>query len=87
MLTLKYADSRRVAYRLAVVVSKKVSKSAVVRNRIRRRIYEQVRREFQKSPPRRPADMVITVFDESFKSMPAENLQAAVASLLKKTAT
>jgi len=85
MLTLKYAESRKPSYRLAVVVSKKVSKSAVVRNRIRRRIYEQVRREFQETPPRRPVDMVITVFDEGFKTMPAENLQAAVASLLKKT--
>lgn len=32
-------NNRRDTYRIAVVVSKKLSKSAVVRNRIRRRVY------------------------------------------------
>jgi ribonuclease P protein component len=43
-LSLRYAtrDPRK-PYRVAVVVSRKVHKSAVVRNRIRRRIFEIVR--------------------------------------------
>ncbi len=44
MLTVKYvANRRRRMPRIAVVVSKKVHKSAVGRNRIRRRIYEILR--------------------------------------------
>ena len=41
LLTVKYVTNRRRRMpRIAVVVSKKVHKSAVGRNRIRRRIYE-----------------------------------------------
>jgi ribonuclease P protein component len=36
-------NPRRKSYRLAVVVSRKVNKSAVARNRIRRRLYEQAK--------------------------------------------
>jgi ribonuclease P protein component len=44
LLTVKYvANRRRRMPRIAVVVSKKVHKSAVGRNRIRRRIYEILR--------------------------------------------
>lgn len=44
LLTVKYvANRRRRMLRIAVVVSKKVHKSAVGRNRIRRRIYEILR--------------------------------------------
>lgn len=44
LLTIKYiANSHRKSSRVAVVVSKKVLKSAVRRNLIRRRIYEIIR--------------------------------------------
>ena len=44
LLTIKYVvNRRRRMSRIAVVVSKKVHKSAVGRNRIRRRIYEILR--------------------------------------------
>ena len=43
-MTIKYApNSRRNQSRIAVVVSKKTLKSAVLRNRLRRRVYEQMR--------------------------------------------
>lgn len=61
--SIKVANNqKRRSYRVAVVVSKKVSKSAVTRNRIRRRIYEVVR-GFE---PRitGPYDIVISVFNE-----------------------
>ena len=46
LLTVKYvANRRRRMPRIAVVVSKKVHKSAVGRNRIRRRIYEILRQQ------------------------------------------
>ncbi len=81
--TLKFVeDKRRDTYRLAIVVSKKVSKSAVVRNRIRRRLYESVRRlEPQLTVP---YDLVITVFHEQLATIPAEDLQQLVQNLLEQ---
>lgn len=83
MLSLKFVpNSRRSAYRLAIVVSKKVNKSAVTRNRIRRRLYEAVRR--YESRIRSPHDMVLTVFSEQLATLPASDLDKLVASQLKK---
>jgi ribonuclease P protein component len=56
-------NSRRKSYRVAVVVSRKVHKSAVARNRIRRRLYAAVR-ELQNNI-NDPYDIVITVFNDS----------------------
>ncbi|MBI3337916.1 ribonuclease P protein component [Candidatus Saccharibacteria bacterium] len=61
LTSLKYThNDRRQTYRLAIVVSKKVNKSAVTRNRIRRRLYEAVRQ--YESKIIEPYDLVITVF-------------------------
>ena len=81
-LSLKYAPSTRESYRLAVVVSKKIHKSAVVRNRIRRRIYENVR--ILSESFARPYDLLITVYDESIASISAEKLHTDVVVLLQK---
>jgi len=48
---------------LAVVVSRKVHKSAVARNRMRRRLYEAVRQ--MEGSITQPHDVVITVFSEA----------------------
>jgi ribonuclease P protein component len=63
LMNVKYL-SRRVdqPYRLAIIVSRKVSKSAVVRNRIRRRLYELARLEEHRMTG--PFDIAITVFSE-----------------------
>lgn len=70
-------------YRVAVVVSRKVSKSAVTRNRIRRRIYEIVRQT-----PGIPAglDLVFTVFDDQTAEMSSAKLTAIIEDLLTKAA-
>jgi len=82
-LSLRFApNTRGKDYRLAVVVSRKVSKSAVVRNRIRRRLYERVRilsRDFAV-----PHDLVITAYDATVATEPSEQLDAEVAKLVKK---
>ena len=79
--TLKYArNSRRKNYRVAVVVSKKVSKSAVVRNRIRRRIYEAVRVNIVADEP---YDLVFTVFSDQVAEMPASELWTDVVKKLR----
>lgn len=81
LITIKYIkNSKRSVYRLAVVVSKKVSKSAVLRNRIRRRIFEQVR--LHQSSITSPFDIVITVFNEQIANMPAPELNKLIKSQL-----
>ena len=74
------SNPKRTNYRLAVVVSRKVSKSAVVRNRIRRRLYETVR--LQERNIIGPHDIVISVFHERTADEPIENLQRQVKKLL-----
>ena len=81
--SLKYiVNKRRTTYRLAVVVSRKVSKSAVVRNRIRRRIYEAVRQLPIADKP--PYDLVITVYSENLAEIEWPELEQAVVSQLQK---
>lgn len=82
-LSLRYVpNSRRQVYRVAVVVSRKVHKSAVVRNRIRRRLYEVVRLELPSTVP--PHDLVFTAFSDTLATMPPTELRQLVAGLLKK---
>lgn len=65
-------NPKRDTYRLAVVISRKVNKSAVVRNRIRRRLYEAVRQ--LEADIIRPYDIVLTVFHSSVSDEPAQSL-------------
>lgn len=75
------ANSKRQDYRAAVVVSRKVNKSAVVRNRIRRRLYELIREispQFKGTP-----DIVITVFHDSVAEEEHQKLKAQLTKQLK----
>jgi ribonuclease P protein component len=80
MHVLRHEKTRR--SKAAVVVSRKVDKSAVRRNRIRRRIYELVRAELPKLTE--PTEIVITVYNVEAATMPADKLQAAVHELFQK---
>ena len=85
LISLKYRQGPAgKPYRVAVVVSKKVSKSAVTRNRIRRRVYEQVRLNDDLIKP--GTDLVFTVYGDSLAELEAAKLQASVKDLLKKAA-
>jgi len=75
------ANPRRSTYRVAVVVSRKVSKSAVVRNRIRRRLYAAVR--LLQDDIARPHDIVLNVFDIKL----LEESPKQLARLVKKQLT
>ena len=80
LVTVKYVkNSHRKHSRFAVVVSKKVHKSAVGRNRIRRRIYEIVRQELPNIVS--PHDVVLLVFSSEVITMPQEELVALVRQL------
>lgn len=79
--SLKYiANSRRNSLRVAVVASRKLSKSAVVRNRVRRRIYEQVRGLV---PETTPFDLVFTVTDERVAIISEKQLNTIILKLLQ----
>lgn len=81
---LKYVDNpKRTSWRAAVVVSKKVHKSAVVRNRIRRRIYEILRTTI--SDDTSGVDMVYVVYAASVAEMPATELRQVIRTQLQKS--
>ena len=83
LCSLRYVQNdRRKTYRLSVVVSKKVSKSAVVRNRIRRRLYEAMRQH--EGDIQKPYDMVVTVFSEQVAELPADEVTRLVRAQLKQ---
>ena len=65
-------NPRRSNYRLAVVVSRKVHKSAVARNRIRRRLYAAVIP--LENDINQPWDIVINVYDAKFSDEPPKEL-------------
>jgi ribonuclease P protein component len=81
LCSLRYIkNTRRKDYRVSVVVNKKVSKSAVVRNRIRRRLYEQVR--LTEPLIKNPYDLVITVFSDQINALSTEELNRMVKAQL-----
>ncbi len=83
LMSLKYLPNpRRKESRLAVVVSKKVTKKAPERNRIRRRVYEVARSEWPSL--RHPHDMVITVFDDRICRIPSAEVTELVRDLFRQ---
>ncbi len=81
-IKLLYAPSQKHNYRVSVVVSKKVHKSAVVRNRIRRRVYEYVREYLQATT--NSVDLIFIVQAPHLADIPADELQKELDSLLQK---
>lgn len=82
-LSLKYAlNPKRDSYRVAVVVSRKVSKSAVVRNRIRRRTYEVIRDT--ESKIKNNYDLIFSVYSDNLATMPHQELKKLITDQLKQ---
>lgn len=85
LVSLRYmARSPQRPYRVAVVVSRKIHKSAVTRNRIRRRVYEAVRGNENQITP--GTDLVFTIFSEQLAVLPAAELREIITRLLQKAA-
>jgi len=83
LLATKYiVNRRRSSYRAAVVVSRKVHKSAVVRSRIRRRIYEIIRTNAEHITG--PYDIVILVFSENVATLESSKLRETVLEQLER---
>lgn len=82
LMTLKYSvHPKRKTARIAIVISKKVIKSAVGRNRVRRRLYEIMRHELPAIEHNR--DIVLLVFSAEVLSLPHEELVQTVKQLLE----
>lgn len=82
-ISLVYNKNERGFQRFAVVVSKKVLKSAVGRNRIRRRVYEAIRLEL--SDFQRPQDSIFIIYNKDVKDMPFLELRDLIRSLLEES--
>ncbi len=83
-INLRFCSGKNDQFRMSVIVSKKVSKSAVVRNRIRRRIYEIVRNSYKTSRPKSSHDFAFIVFSDSLATMPSQELDSLINGILKK---
>ena len=82
-ISLRYIEGlKHESFRMAVVVSRKVSKKAVLRNRIRRRIYEIVRT--MNPTIRGDVDIIVSVFDDSVADMDFSKLTKQLKDLLDK---
>ena len=81
-ISLVFAENSRGKQRYAVVVSKKVMKPAVGRNRIRRRVYEAIRLEQAKI--QKPVDCIFIVYNREVMTMEFVELQKLIADLLKE---
>src|SRR5687768_14237960 len=82
-VSLKYLiNNRRVEFRTSIVVSKKVHKSAVKRNRIRRRIYAVVEKFSDQIT--KPYDLVIMLYSSEYFDMPSAKLEQNIKELLQR---
>lgn len=68
--------------RVAIVISKKIHKSAVARNRVRRRVYEMVRHELDGVAT--PHDIVVIVVSPEVRFAPSQELSDSIKRLFDR---
>lgn len=81
-ISLVFADNSRNRQRYAVVVSKKILKSAVGRNRIRRRVYEAIRAELPKIE--KPVDCIFIIYSKDILDIDYKEIRSLIHNLLKE---
>lgn len=82
-LLLRYTPNpRRAEPRVAVVVGKKVHKSAVVRNRIRRRVFSELQGVIGELPV---FDLTFTVLDPAIAEMPQKDINHILHKILQNS--
>jgi ribonuclease P protein component len=74
-------NDRRRSYRAAVVVGRKINKSAAARNRIRRRMYESLRLMENELTPH---DIVINIFSDSVRELSSADLRQQLKKQLRQ---
>src|SRR3990167_2320354 len=81
LFAIKYIlNPKRESYRAAVVISRKVHKSAIGRNRIRRRLYECLR--LLEDQINQPYDIVVTIYHDSVLTESYTELQNQLTNQL-----
>ena len=81
-MSLVFGRNERGFTRVAVVVSKKVEKTAVGRNRIRRRVYEALRVNFDAIP--KAMDYVFVVYSKEIMKMDFGELERMLLGLVEQ---
>ena len=84
-MSLVFAENTRGFTRIAVVVSKKVMKTAVGRNRIRRRVYEALRKNMEYIPKK--TDYIFVIFSKDVMKMPFSELEKTLGELVTESKT
>lgn len=83
LAVIKYVQNpRRRHSRFSVVISKKVLKSAVRRNRVRRRIYEIIRHELPNLKPKH--DLAVIIVSPDAISLTHGDLKTSIKQLLSQ---
>ena len=82
-MSLIFVENTRGFTRVAVVVSKKVEKTAVGRNRMRRRIYEAIRVNFDLIP--KGVDYVFVVYSKDVMKMKFGELEEVLGKLVEES--
>ena len=82
-MSLVFVRNTRGFTRVAVVVSKKVAKSAVERNRIRRRLYEVIRVNFDLVPKK--MDYIFVVYSKEVLKMRFSELESLMGELVEES--
>ena len=82
-MSLVFCDNTRGFTRVAVVVSKKVAKTAVARNKIRRRVYEALRVNFEFIPEKR--DYIFVIYTADVMTMPHNDLVKLLGELVAES--
>ena len=82
MASLVFASNARGFTRVAVVVSKKVNKTAIGRNRIRRRVYEVIRRNFEYLP--KETDYIFVIYTPEVMTMEVMELEKMLGGLVEE---
>lgn len=82
-MSLVFVENTRGFTRVAVVVSKKVEKTAVGRNRIRRRMYEALRVNFDLIP--KGVDYVFVVYSKEIMKIKFSELEEMLGKLVEES--
>ena len=82
-MSLVFAENTRGFTRVAVVVSKKVDKTAVGRNRIRRRVYEALRLNFDLIP--KAKDYIFIIYSKDIIKMPFNELEGLLGKIVEES--
>lgn len=82
-ISLVFCENKKGFTRIAVVVSKKVARTAVARNRIRRRVYEALRINMEYIPEK--YDYIFVVYDKEVGKMPFDKLVALLGELVAES--